>query len=160
MIEFRILEETEKPADDELAEVEEHCEIKLPPDFVRFYSQYDLPENLEGEIYIKAKGYPYPLQLDGFYLPDQMIEEYDVRLDEDESIQSKGKLIPFAFDSSINQYCFFYPANNENDPIIVWVDSNHAAQDLFRENKFNPEAVVVVRNTFKQFLEDLYIDNT
>jgi hypothetical protein len=39
MIEFRILEETEKPADDELAEVEEHCGIKLPPDFVRFYSQ-------------------------------------------------------------------------------------------------------------------------
>ncbi len=109
MIEFRILEETEKPADDELAEVEEHCEIKLPPDFVRFYSQYDMPENLEGEIYIKAKGYPYPLQLDGFYLPDQMIEEYDVRLDEDESIQSKGKLIPFAFDSSISIVSFTQP---------------------------------------------------
>jgi hypothetical protein len=39
MIKFRILEETEKPADDELAEVKEHCGIKLPPDFVRFYSQ-------------------------------------------------------------------------------------------------------------------------
>lgn len=159
MIEFRLLDETEEPTKEEFFKLEEHCEINLPQDFVRFYNHYDLPEDIEGEIYIKANDYPLTLQLDGFYLLGQMIKEYDVRLDEDKTIQSIGKLIPFAFDSSINQYCFFYSADNNNSPIIVWVDSNNSVKDLFQENKFNPEAVIVVRKTFKQFLEDLYIDN-
>jgi hypothetical protein len=143
-------EQEEKIPDEQFAEIEEEIGVKLPKDYIHWVQQYASPE--DGNTYLLVDGKHY--HFDAFYPPDSIIEEFEALYFGEEEFKEFGLLVPFAFDGSLNHYCFYYRPGNLN-PLILWKDKNDALEAIFDKNKLN-NRVQIFGSSFTEFINALY----
>ncbi|WP_258839908.1 SMI1/KNR4 family protein [Mechercharimyces sp. CAU 1602] len=127
-------------------EFESRLGVNLPKDFSKWLSIYGNPKKtLYGEI----NGEEY--ELDDFYSFSEI--EYEVKdILDDVGGSIEGTIVPFAFDSALNQYCFFYPTENKKNPSgIFLLGSDDGPNDVFDGEKIKIELWVCT--SFSEFLD-------
>lgn len=133
----------------DILEWENEIGVKLPQDFITWYSEYDFPE---GDWHIDVQGEPN--DIDSFYLVKMVVREVEEYLEECEEYGVKGRVVPFAFDSALNQFCFFYPAT-EKPSGIFFRDRNDTVSELFDGDDI--KETLYICKAFQDFLDRMYI---
>ncbi|MDR6227143.1 hypothetical protein [Desmospora profundinema] len=85
-----------------LFELEDQLGVTLPQDFVEWFKQYEDPEDV---AWVDVEGVPY--SIDEFYGPGHFLEGMDTFFRGREEYKAYGVVVPFAFDTTLNGFCFF-----------------------------------------------------
>lgn len=136
---------------EDIVQFEKKIGVKLPQDFIEWYSQYDLSDKHELVIDVQGE----TCGLDGIYPIEMVIREVDDFFEEDKTYKDKGTAIPFAFDSILSQYFFFYPTGNKKPSGIFFRHHDYEVTDLFHGN--NVKESFYISSTFQEFLNKIYI---
>ncbi|MFD1426449.1 SMI1/KNR4 family protein [Kroppenstedtia sanguinis] len=150
MVEIKWIEnaEIDKVSDEELAQIERQLGVKLPSNFIAFCERYDAPQ--EYVLIDDVNGDTY--ELSGFYTLKMIAEEVNDIYTQDEDLKDiDGIVVPFAFDSVISQYFFFYKRDNLEEPAgIFFRNTDDSFNEALDENRY-------ISKTFQELLEKLYI---
>lgn len=150
MVEIKWIEnaEIDKVSDEELAQIERQLGVKFPSNFISFCERYDAP--LEYVLIDDVNGDTN--ELSGFYTLKMVAEEVNYIYTQDEDLKDiDGIVVPFAFDSVISQYFFFYKRDNLEEPAgIFFRNTDDSFNEALDENRY-------ISKTFQELLEKLYI---
>jgi len=145
------VKQKEQIPDEPFVEIEERLGIKFPQDYIHWVQQYAAPES--GQAHILINGEPY--HFDELYPPDMINDEIEALYDREEEYKAKGLIVPFAFDSALNRYCFFY-GQDKNHPLIFWAHKDDTLSEIFDGDELS-DRVPVFRSSFTEFIRALYI---
>lgn len=145
--------EREQPLSDEIiTKLEKQLGVKLPHDFVEWFKQYEDPED---GAWVDVEGEPY--NIEEFYGPEHFVEEMDRFFSGREKYKAYGTVVPFAFDSTLNRFCFFYPKDGKEISGVFLRRRDDDLSEVFEGDDIKES--LYISQTFQGFLEKLYIDD-
>lgn len=144
-------------SDEEINRLENKLGVKLPDDFVKWYKQYEDPEGDHVWVEFNSGEFGGPEDVAEFYPPDYIVDEMNSFFGrEEEEYREHGKIVPFAYTSALDKYCFFYLKGNKNPSGVFYAPRDHDLSEVFEGSDIN-ESLYISR-TFQGFLDKLYID--
>ncbi|QKG84464.1 SMI1/KNR4 family protein [Kroppenstedtia pulmonis] len=136
----------------EITQVEDQLGLKLPEDYVKWIRQYEGPES--DFVSVDVNGEPHDVE--GFYGPESLVDEMNLIFESREEYKGHGIIIPFAIDSILSKYCFFYPKGSQEPSGVFFRSRDVDLSDIFEGNDIKKS--LYISQTFQGFLDKLYID--
>jgi hypothetical protein len=145
----------ERPlSDEEIIKLDKQLGVKFPNDFVKWYKQYEDPEG--DNVWVNFDSGPEDIA--EFYPPDHFVDQMNLFFEgEEEEYRAYGTVVPFAYSSALNKYCFFYPKGKEEPSGVFFAPKDDALSEVFESNDIK-ESLYISR-TFQGFLDKLYIED-
>jgi hypothetical protein len=131
--------------------VEAKIGMRFSQDYKDWVKLYSRPKSGHVHILINDESFHF----DDFFDLEEIVDEVEELYAGEEEYKKLGLIVPFGFDSALERYCFYYPQGNEN-PIIIWFSSDDTLSEIFDGKEFNLNRVKIVRQTFTDFINDLY----
>ncbi|MGF7086862.1 hypothetical protein JOD24_000694 [Kroppenstedtia sanguinis] len=126
--------------------------MKLPEDYVKWIRRYEGPKCAFVGIDVNGESH----DVEGFCDPESLVDEMNLIFESREEYKAHGIIIPFAIDSILSKYCFFYPQGRQEPSGVFFKPRDVDLSDIFGGNDIN-ESLYISR-TFQGFLDKLYID--
>lgn len=132
--------------------------VKLPDDFIQWYKQYEDPEGDNIRVNFNSEFFDCGLEdVAEFYPPHYIVDEMDSFFgEEEEEYRTYGLVVPFAYTSVLNKYCFFYPKGRNKPFGVFFAPRDYDLSEVFEGNDINNS--LYISRTFQGFLDKLYID--
>lgn len=143
---------TQPLSDKEITDLENRLRVSLPEDFIHVFKQYQAPESNHVMIDIdnEQEDIDDRYDVEEFYPLEDIVEEAESFFDEEEELKSNGIAVPFAFTTTLDQYCFFYPKGSEVPSGIFFRPRDYALLDIFEGNDIKD--TIVFKSNFPRFL--------
>ncbi|MDR6227638.1 SMI1/KNR4 family protein [Desmospora profundinema] len=137
-------------SDEEIVELENQLGVNLPDDFVKWFKQYEDPE--ADNVWVNFDSGPEDIA--EFYPPDHFVDQMNLFFEGEEEYQEYGTVVPFAYSSALNKYCFFYPKGKEVPSGVFFAPSDDDLSEVFEGNDVKQS--LYISRTFQGFLDKLY----
>ncbi|MDR6224758.1 SMI1/KNR4 family protein [Desmospora profundinema] len=148
-------------SDKEIIDLENQLGVRLPLDFVRWFKQYEDPKSnhvvIDIDVNDEQENLDDQYDVDEFYSLEDMVSETDSFFKEDEELKAKGVVVPFAFTTTLDQYCFFYPRGSKEPSGVFIRPRDYDISDIFKGNGI--KEALYLSQTSQGFLDQLFIDD-